>query len=253
MIQFQGVTSSIGWINVWRRQELIDLCAAQAVGVVLDISSLCLLCGGTHSPETLLACVAEGLHRRGHIGWRHEHYAVRDDTTGRRIALIERAAARFLGLATVGAHCNGYVADARGVPSHLWVGKRALNKTTDPGLWDNLVGCGVPWPESPAEAVVREGWEEAGLTASLMRHAVLRNVQHVDRQDLSGRHRQQIHIYDLVLPEGCVPHNVDGEVDVYTLLPIAEVKARLRQGQFTSDAAVVTLDFLDRHHPAFDR
>ena len=79
------------------------------------------------------------------------------------LALIERAAARFWGTLTFGAHANGYVADAQGRPTHLWIARRSTHKATDPGKLDNLVGGGVPHGQTPFETLVREGFEEAGL------------------------------------------------------------------------------------------
>ena len=102
---------------------------------------------------------AQGLIR----AWRDETYAVVDPATLRVLACIERAASRFWGTLTFGAHANGFVRDAAGRPSHLWIAQRSLSKATDPGLFDNLVGGGVPHGQTPAQALVREAWEEAGL------------------------------------------------------------------------------------------
>lgn len=90
------------------------------------------------------------------------HLPALDD--GRLLATFERAAARFWGTLTFGAHCNGYLADAHGRPTHLWIARRSFTKPTDPGLLDNLVGGGVPHGQSPFDCVRREGWEEAGLS-----------------------------------------------------------------------------------------
>ena len=76
---------------------------------------------------------------------------------------MERAAARFWGSLTLGAHCNGWVAGPGGRAAMLWIGRRAPHKATDPGRLDNLVGGGVPDGQSPDEALWREGWEEAGF------------------------------------------------------------------------------------------
>ena len=102
------------------------------------------------------------------IGWRDETYPVLAQHDGRLLATVERAASRFWGTTTFGAHCNGYVADAGGRPAQLWIARRAYSKPTDPGLLDNLVGGGVPHGQTPAECVLREGWEEAGLSPAQM-------------------------------------------------------------------------------------
>ena len=51
--------------------------------------------------------------------WRDEHVAIVSLRTGERMARTERAAARFWGTLTTGAHANGFVADAHGRPTHL--------------------------------------------------------------------------------------------------------------------------------------
>jgi len=209
------------------------------------------------------------LHAAGLItGWRNETYPVLalddgpalDDDTAQALddspaqpqpppplASIERAAARFWGTLTFGAHCNGWVAGADGRPAALWIARRSFTKPTDPGQLDNLIGGGVPLGQSPAETVVREGWEEAGLTPAQMaglqpgrRFGVLRDVP-------EGLQRELISVFDLALPPGLVPHNQDGEVHSLALLPVAEALAHAAAGDMTVDAALVTLDFALRH------
>jgi 8-oxo-dGTP pyrophosphatase MutT (NUDIX family) len=104
------------------------------------------------------------LHASGHIlGWRDEIFAVPDLRTLKPLATMERAAARFWGTLTFGAHATGFVRGADGRPSHLWIAQRSQSKATDPGLFDNLIGGGVPFDQSPPQALVREAFEEAGL------------------------------------------------------------------------------------------
>jgi 8-oxo-dGTP pyrophosphatase MutT (NUDIX family) len=196
----------------------------------------------------VLAAINTRLHAEGLVrGWRHETYALPALDDGTPLAAIERAAARFWGSLTFGAHCNGYVADVGGRPTHLWIARRADTKPTDPGLLDNLIGGGVPQGQSPAACVLREGWEEAGLSAAQMaglrpgrRIALLRNVA-------EGLQREQLSVYDLALPAGLQPRNQDGEVQAITLLPVDRALACAADGEMTVDAALATLDFALRH------
>ena len=112
------------------------------------------------------------------VGWRDEPYPLRDRSDGEH-AIIERAASRFWGTLTLGAHCNGYVADPAGRPTHLWIARRSDSKPTDPGRLDNLIGGGVPAGQSPREAVQREGWEEAGLEPHEMAALVTLSLIHI--------------------------------------------------------------------------
>lgn len=176
------------------------------------------------------------------VGWRDEPYPLRDRDGGEH-ATIERAASRFWGTMTLGAHCNGYVADAAGRPAWLWIARRALTKQTDAGRLDNLVGGGVPRGQGPREAVVREGWEEAGLTPAQMAGLEPGRVIELDADVPEGRQHERLFVFDLALPPGLEPRNIDGEVAEHRLMPVAEALARAAAGELTTDAALVTLDF----------
>jgi len=179
--------------------------------------------------------------------WRDEAFALFDPASGAQLATLERAAARFWGTLTLGAHANGYVADAGGRPTHLWIAQRSATKATDPGLFDNLVGGGVPEGQSPQQALVREGWEEAGLQSAQMATARAGSVLCLERDIAEGLQFEWLYAYDLPLPAGQVPQNQDGEVAGFHCLPLDEALALAAGTQMTVDAALVTLDFAVRH------
>ncbi|MEY8877874.1 MAG: NUDIX domain-containing protein [Leptothrix sp. (in: b-proteobacteria)] len=189
------------------------------------------------------------------VGWRDEPFAVvaqaQADSaracTAAPLAVIERAAARFWGTLTFGAHANGHLADAAGRPTHLWLGRRALSKATDPGRLDNLVGGGVPWRQSPAEALLREAWEEAGLPPDLAQQARPVRVLRLHRDLPEGLQHEHLHAFDLRLPPDWRPQNQDGEVAGFDCLPMDAALAQAASGAMTVDAALVTLDFALRH------
>jgi 8-oxo-dGTP pyrophosphatase MutT (NUDIX family) len=194
----------------------------------------------------------DGLHRRlrsqGHIvAWREEPYAIVDPATLRVLGRIERAASRFWGTLTFGAHATGYVVGADGRPGALWIAQRAFNKATDPGLYDNLVGGGVPCGQTPEEALVREAFEEAGLLPAQLGAVQPGSVLQLWRDIPEGLQREWLHSYDLPLRAGVVPQNQDGEVAAFTLLSVHEALALASGTLMTVDAALVTFDFLLRH------
>ena len=198
--------------------------------------------------ESALARVHEALRAQGLIrAWRDEAFPLYGADGRQVLVRIERAAARFWGALTRGAHANGYVADAGGRPTHLWIATRAADKATDPGLRDNLVGGGVPLGQTPLQTLVREGWEEAGLTPELMQRAVPGRILRIDRDAAEGRMLEHVHVFDLALPADVVPVNQDGEVAAIDCLPVAEAAALAAGDAMTVDAALVTLDFLLRH------
>lgn len=198
--------------------------------------------------DSALATIHAALRDQGLIlAWRDEIFPLFDPVTLEPLAHIERAASRFWGALTWGAHANGFVADATGRPTHLWIARRSAHKATDPGLFDNLVGGGVPAGQSPLEALIREGWEEAGLTPAQMARVTAGRVIRLQREIPEGLQVEDLHAFDLALPAGCVPQNQDGEVERFELMPVADALALAAGNTMTIDAALVTLDFGLRH------
>jgi 8-oxo-dGTP pyrophosphatase MutT (NUDIX family) len=203
-------------------------------------------------PNAALAAINSVLRSQGWVrAWRDELFSVFDpqrrSADGRPLAYMERAACRFWGTLTRGAHANGYLAGTDGRPTHLWVAQRSLNKATDPGMRDNLVGGGVPLGQTPHEALVREGWEEAGLTPAQMTPARPGRVLRLHRDIPEGLQLEDLHSFDLALPPSLVPQNQDGEVAGFQCLPVADALALATSGAMTVDAELVTLDFALRH------
>lgn len=189
-------------------------------------------------------------HLRGEgliVAWRDETFALYEPASGAVLATFERAACRFWGTLTRGAHCNGFVAGADGRPTHLWIARRSNTKPTDPGKRDNLIGGGVPHGQTPLETLVREGWEEAGLTQDQMVAAKAGRIIRIDCDVPEGRMVEDIHVFDLALPAHRVPQNQDGEVSEITRMTTAQAAASAAAGEMTTDAALVTLDFLLRY------
>jgi 8-oxo-dGTP pyrophosphatase MutT (NUDIX family) len=175
-------------------------------------------------------------------GWRNEPFPVLGPLL-QRLAVVERAAARFFGLLTFAVHCNGYVAGAGRRPTHLWIGRRAPNKATDPGLYDNMVAGGMNHNQSLRHTLVREAWEEAGLPATVVTRATEGRLIALNRDVPEGLQNEWIQSYDLELPEDLAPANRDGEVAEFVKMPIARALALAAGEQMTVDASLVTLDF----------
>ncbi len=201
--------------------------------------------------ETQLDRLHRSWHAQGAIvGWRGEPYALAPldgPMAGQPRVAIERAASRFWGSLTFGAHANGYVRGPDGRPAALWIAQRSSGKPTDPGLFDNLVGGGVPLGQQPAQTLVREAWEEAGLAADLAAHALPVRLLRMQRDVPEGLQREWLYAFDLELPAGLAPQNQDGEVQGFRLLPLHEAVALALGEAMTVDAALVTLDFAFRH------
>ena len=205
------------------------------------------LTAGTAEREAVFAEVNARLHEQGLIrAWRDEPFPLLSPTTGQVMAVFERAAARFWGTLTLGAHCNGWVAGPDGQPGAMWIARRSATKATDPGKLDNLIGGGVPWGQTPWETLVREGFEEAGLSPAQMARATPGRAIELDRDVPEGRQFERLQVFDLELQEGECPVNQDGEVAELHLWPLRDVCTWGATDEMTVDAALVTLDFLLR-------
>lgn len=205
--------------------------------------------------DAALASLNAELRSRGLIrAWRDETYPLHDPASLRLLATLERAASRFWGTLTYGAHATGWVAGGDGRPAALWVAQRSFSKATDPGAFDNLIGGGVPHGQTPLQTLVREGWEEAGLTPEVMQRAQPGRVIRLLRDIPEGLQHEWIHSFDLQLQPDEQPVNQDGEVHAFTRHTPAEALAIAAGDTMTTDAALVTLDFALRHQllPAAD-
>ena len=161
--------------------------------------------------------------------------------SGAWVGRIERSAMRALGLVTRAVHLIGR--DAAGA---FWVQQRALDKATDPGLWDTLMGGLVSAGESIETTLRRETQEEAGLDV-----ADLRKLSRVDRLEVrrpvdDGYMIEVLDVFEAEVPAELTPCNRDGEVERFERLPRPELLARLQEDAFTLEAAWILARALDR-------
>ena len=189
----------------------------------------------TGAADAALAQIAGWMNANGLGGrWRDELLSV-TDLQGQVRGHIERAAVRPLGITSFAVHLIAH-AEQGGT----WVQQRALDKATDPGLWDTAMGGLVAGGESVMQALERETWEEAGL-----RVAELRNVASLGRitirrpVDAHGYMVEQIDVFEAVVPAGVAPENQDGEVERFERVDHAELRERLVRGEFTLEASLI--------------
>lgn len=165
--------------------------------------------------------------------WRGELLDVWCDNNA--VAAIERGAVRPLGLLTRAVHLNAW--SGRG---ELWVARRALNKPTDPGMWDTLVGGLVGHGESDDLALERESAEEAGLTAAqIAGREPIQSLYRMRRRVPEGFQYEEVLTSDCVLADEVRPANQDGEVMEIACLPVRDIESMLFSGQFTVEASIV--------------
>ncbi|MGE0736654.1 MAG: DUF4743 domain-containing protein [Alphaproteobacteria bacterium] len=179
-------------------------------------------------------------------GWRDEPYPVGERFGAAPFLQLERAAMPFLGMTSYGVHMNGFVRDGGRI--RMWVGRRARNKPTFPGLLDNMVAGGQPIGLSLTENLIKECAEEANIprALALRAHAVGAISYCCDVPE--GVKPDVQFCYDLELPADFVPENTDGEIDEFYLWPIERVAEIVRETrEFKFNCNLVIIDFLVRH------
>ncbi|HUH59567.1 MAG TPA: DUF4743 domain-containing protein [Candidimonas sp.] len=189
--------------------------------------------------DAVLAQLAMALKDTGCLrGWRNELLDVYGE--GRRLGAMERAAMRPLGLLTKAVHLNAWSPDGR-----LWVARRALDKSTDPGMWDTLVGGLAGAGENLDTALLRESHEEAGLEpAHIQGRDATRIILRMHRRLPEGYQVEDVLVSDCVLAESVTPRNMDGEVSEVRLVTVDELWTMVEEGAFTREAELVILDGL---------
>lgn len=177
---------------------------------------------------------------------RGEAYRVVEEWGAPEIARVDRSAAPYLGLRSFGIHLNGFVRRADGI--WMWIATRAMDRALDPGKLDNLVAGGQPAGLSAEENMVKEAAEEADIPADVARQAVpVGTISYCLRAGAQVR-RDTLFLYDLELPESFRPHNADGEVAGFDLMPLGKVAEIVRTSdRFKFNCGPVVIDFLIRH------
>uniref|UniRef100_UPI0033413BDD NUDIX hydrolase n=1 Tax=Castellaniella defragrans TaxID=75697 RepID=UPI0033413BDD len=220
----RAVEAVAGLPGVHVEDEAVHITAALRQGLNLD---------------AVLRGIAEALRAAQCLrAWRDELLDVIGE--GRVLARIERAAVRPLGLLTQAVHLNAWAPDGR-----LWIARRALDKSTDPGLWDTLSGGLVAAGEDHETALLRESREEAGLRAvEIAGHGPLRMVLRMHRRLPEGYQVENLLLCDCVLDAAVTPVNMDGEVCEIRCVAVAELWEMLGHGAFTLEAELAILDSL---------
>ncbi len=197
---------------------------------------------------TALGLSLRSAHMAG--AWRGEALAVYGDT-GQKLASIERAAVRPLAISTYAVHLVGLVGPP-GAGQQVWVQQRSLSKANDPGQWDTLMGGMISAFDTLERALERETWEEAGLKLQQVQELRLGGRISQSRPTREAGHGmggmgyllEEIVWYRCQVPEGLEPHNQDGEVQAFALLPQLELVEMLEGDMFTPEAALILVEAL---------
>jgi 8-oxo-dGTP pyrophosphatase MutT (NUDIX family) len=204
--------------------------------------------GTPASRSRALAEFAKQLHDLGYVtGWRNEKFSYWEDPVigvgGQSLEPssqlptafeMERSAFRFFGLRSHAVHVNGFTREG-----HVWCGRRAQTKSTDPGMLDNIAAGGLPAGELLQTCGVREMAEEAGISEALAMTAVAHGKVSTCRSVANGWHHETLWVYNLLVPPEVTPINQDGEVSEFACMSPKQVVAAIANHAFTVDAACV--------------
>jgi 8-oxo-dGTP pyrophosphatase MutT (NUDIX family) len=202
--------------------------------------------GGANLPNPQhLPSLAQSLATPGRFPFRGEAFDVRAEPDGPILSTIDRGALPWFGIRAEGVHVNGLVRRADGI--HLWIARRAANRPIDPGKLDHLFAGGIAAGSTPAETLIKEGAEEAGLPPEIVRRATPAGTISYTVARREGLRRDRLHCYDLWLPEDVTPVPTDGEVAAFELWPIERVVQTLRgTNDFKFNVGMVIGELIER-------
>mmetsp|Transcript_18293 Transcript_18293/g.25785 ORF Transcript_18293/g.25785 Transcript_18293/m.25785 type:complete len:325 (-) Transcript_18293:698-1672(-) len=165
------------------------------------------------------------------------------------ICVIDRNAAPFFGVTSVGVHLNCFVRQNDGNLS-LWMAQRSSNKSTFPSYWDPTVAGGQPVGLTLMDNMIKEAKEEAGIDSTLAGKA--RSVgclsQMTCKSDGTCLKQSLYYCWDLEVDYGFVPCVTDGEVALFELWSAEKLENEVRHGSRLRPAMrLVAADFLMRH------
>jgi 8-oxo-dGTP pyrophosphatase MutT (NUDIX family) len=201
-----------------------------------------------HLPSESIACNvalaqwASALHAAKRLKtWRHELLRVSALPDAEQVltdlppelAQLERGAARVLGVLTHAVHLVGLAANG-----DVWLQHRALNKATDPGLWDTLAGGLLAAGDTLHTGLLRETYEEAGLIANDLHHLAPRGMVQQRRSVPDGLILEAVWTYSATLASGAAPRNLDGEVMGFDCVSRSQLANMVSAGTVTQEAVL---------------
>jgi len=232
------------------RQDRVPLLLDQGDAFVSAASGALSFSPGLETPDARTAAVATVVERLAADGaipaLRGEIYPAKRRFGDAADFLIDRAAVPFFGLPAWGVHLNGYT--YRRGTLHLWIGERAMDRPTFPGMLDNMVAGGQPVGLGLMENLVKECAEEADVPVDLANQARSVGAITYTSQAPEGLKPDVLFCYDLELSESFVPRNTDGEIAAFHLWPVEQVAETVATTQrFKYNCNLVIIDFLIRH------
>lgn len=168
---------------------------------------------------------------------------------GQHVLDLDLCGVDLFGVVSYGVHLTGFVVSKNddGSPEYrYWVPRRSFKKATFPGILDNFVAGNILSDETPLNAIVREVYEETGISTDFTRTHI-RSCGTVTYQMSTlndGRPGCQHHcqfVFELELPANMIPTPNDGEVECFSLMSLLEVQEALISHEFTPNRTLTYL------------
>ncbi len=195
-----------------------------------------------------LADVVRTLAGEGWFRLRGEAFDVRADTdsvTGPVLATLDRGALPSFGVVSRGVHLNGLTRRTDGM--HVWVATRAADRLLDPNKLDHIVAGGIAAGDTVAGTLTKEAAEEANMPAYLTGAATPTGRISYAMERPEGLRRDELHCFDLELPDEYVPQPKDGEITGFELWPMRRVYETVRDtDRFKFNVNLVLIDLFAR-------
>ncbi len=106
----------------------------------------------------------------------------------------------------------------------VYLQKRSLTKTVQPGKWDTSVGGHISWGETIDQSLKREALEETGLTD----FKAIPMTKYIWESDT-----EKELVYSFICYKKIVPKLEDGEIDEARYWSFADIRKNLNKGIFT--------------------
>ena len=111
-----------------------------------------------------------------------------------------------------------------------------------------MVAGGLPYGISLRDNLLKECWEEAGMSDDVAKAASPVGLVAYNKLGKYGFRPDILYCYDIELDSNFIPKNLDGEVEEFKLMPVKDVMEIVKNtDKFKTNCNLVIIDFFIRH------
>ena len=134
---------------------------------------------------------------------------------------INRSFLSLFGFPAYGVHCNGWFKKSGSY--YLMMAKRSKKLSKFPANYDNFIDGGQPCGISIRDNLYKEGYEEAGLSRSIMKSSKKGSTVHYFHNSQNCFHSAVIFVYNIEIDDNIELKNIDGEVELFFPVKVDEL------------------------------